>query len=111
LICICSVSIDDKHAFDCRDAKEELHARLVNAGGIRLNKLAKPGGSTLGSVETTAALLVPFRLHNIVSMGTEDIWWFSARGSKGSRDVWEHGAGGMMSIKLSIKAFVPFWPV
>jgi hypothetical protein len=64
----------------------------------------------LGSIKTTVALLVPFQLDNIVPMGTEDIWWFSTRG-EGARDVREHGAGCMMSIKLSIKAFIPFRPV
>jgi hypothetical protein len=88
------VAIGDKHVINCQDAEEELPARLVNAGSICLNKWAKPGGggSTLGSVETTTALLLSFWLHNIVPMGMQDIQWLSSRGSKRLRYMQEHGA-------------------
>jgi hypothetical protein len=70
LVCILGVSEDNDKVQCSRQGIEQLHAWLLNAGSICLNKLMKPGQCSFGTIHTGTTLLSTISLYNILPMDT-----------------------------------------
>jgi hypothetical protein len=70
LVSILGVSKDNDKTQCGGQGVEQSHARLLNAGGIRLDKLTKPGRRSFGTVHTGTTLPSTISLDNILPMDT-----------------------------------------